>query len=102
MTLLALPAVTQITASLWAKSPRQTGEVKLGVLEHLLNVAACAAEILDLEPPQVGTQMAADLGLSREQGLAWVLALIALHDLGKASPAFQVLWPGGKAEVDAR
>ncbi|MDO4264130.1 MAG: CRISPR-associated helicase Cas3', partial [Deinococcus sp.] len=71
-------------------------------LEHLLNVAACAAEILELEPPQVRTQMAADLGLSREQGLPWVLALIALHDLDKASPAFQVKWPEGKAEVDAR
>ncbi|WP_261665184.1 CRISPR-associated helicase Cas3' [Deinococcus sp. Marseille-Q6407] len=102
MTLSALPAVTQITGSLWAKSPHQTGEVKLGVLEHLLNVAACAAEILDLEPLQVRAQMAADLGLPAEQGLAWTLALVALHDLGKASPAFQVKWLGGKAEVDTR
>lgn len=95
-----LAPLTRITASLWAKSPKPTGEVKLGVLEHLLNVAACAAEILELEPPHVKAQMAADLGLELEQGLNWVLALVALHDLGKASPAFQMKWAEGMKAVD--
>lgn len=43
--------------------------------------------------------MALDLGLEPERGLPWVLALAALHDLGKASPAFQVKWPEGRKQL---
>lgn len=95
-----LPPITRAAASLWAKSPRDGGAL-VPVLNHLLDVAACAAEILRLEPERTRKQMAADLGLNEAEGLPWVLVLIALHDLGKASPAFQVLWPEGANGVDA-
>lgn len=102
----ALSPITAAVATLWAKSPKQNADKSQGawlpVLNHLLDVAACAAEILALEPPQMTAQMAADLGLPPEEGLAWALALIALHDLGKGSPAFQVLWEEGRKQVSPK
>ena len=102
-----MPPLSPITAAartLWAKSAKRNADGTQGawlpVLNHLLDVAACAAEILALEPPQTRMLFEGDLGLEGEQALAWTLALVALHDLGKASPAFQVLWAEGKDGVD--
>lgn len=90
-----LHPITAAARTLWAKSARKNADGTAGawlpVLNHLLDVAACAAEILALEPPQTRALFESDLGLEGEQALAWALALVALHDIGKCSPSFQVL-----------
>ena len=88
---------TQQAWYLWAKSDRNKDKKKedgryLPVLTHLLDVAACAWEILELEPPQTRALFAADYGMDEDTARRWVCALAGLHDLGKASPTFQTLW----------
>lgn len=83
---------------LWAKSGQKSeGEGWLPVLHHLLDVGACAQAILEREPASTRALLAADFGTDEGTALRWTCALSALHDLGKASPAFQ-----HKAEVLAR
>ncbi|MFC5846823.1 CRISPR-associated helicase Cas3' [Deinococcus petrolearius] len=83
---------------LWAKSGQKSaGEGWLPVLHHLLDVGACALAILEREPASTRALLAADFGTDEDTAVRWTAALAALHDLGKASPAFQ-----HKAEVLAR
>ena len=94
--------MTQLHRLLWAKSARKDKETgMLGVwkpvLAHLLDVAACAWELLLLEPQSTLDLYARDLGYpktdaGRDAAMRWTCALIALHDLGKASPAFEQQW----------
>jgi len=58
----------------------------------MLDVAASADGILAREPESKRKRMAAILGLSWEEARAWLLVLIACHDLGKACPSFQCKW----------
>ncbi|WP_102127950.1 CRISPR-associated helicase/endonuclease Cas3 [Deinococcus planocerae] len=92
---------------LWAKSDRgaEKGRWK-PVLAHLLDVAACAWRLLDLEPEATLNQYARDFGYApdkagRDATQRWVCALIALHDLGKASPAFQQKWVDWPKKAEA-
>ena len=81
--------------TLWGKST----EDGLGypLICHMLDVAAVAWEILDREPPSSTEQYSRDLGVDAAREC--VCALIALHDLGKASPAFQAKWDSGAERV---
>jgi len=81
--------------SLWAKS----GNPPHSLLAHLLDTAAVAKAVLLREPPRTRRRYEADWGLPTDQALAWVSFVIGLHDLGKASPSFQVLWPQGANRV---
>ncbi len=91
-------SVSEQLDSLWAKSARE-GEPRHSLLAHLLDVGAVVGEVLGREPAQSKAQLAADLGLPVEQAVHWVQILAALHDLGKATPAFQSLWDEGKQGV---
>ena len=60
------------------------------LLCHLLDVAAVASRLLESQVSRpVLRRMARNLGLSEESFTKWVLFLVALHDLGKATPDFQ-------------
>lgn len=85
---------------LWAKSDRgQDQGAWHPLIAHLLDVAACAEAILEREPPKTLELYAHDLSLEPQQAKAWVCALAGLHDIGKASPAFQQKWPEGKERL---
>ncbi|WP_294259688.1 CRISPR-associated helicase Cas3' [Propionivibrio sp.] len=60
---------------------------------HCLDVAACADAILMREPEATRARMAAILGLEWDEARAWLLLVVACHDLGKACPGFQAKWP---------
>ncbi|MDV6376281.1 CRISPR-associated endonuclease Cas3'', partial [Deinococcus arenicola] len=75
---------------LWAKSGQKSAGVGwLPVLHHLLDVGVCAGAILDREPQATRELLAQDFGTDVHTAQRWTCALAALHDLGKASPAFQ-------------
>jgi CRISPR-associated endonuclease/helicase Cas3 len=87
--------------ALWAKSDREKGDGSWHpLIAHLLDVAASAEAILEREPERTRRLYAQDFGFScYADARPWLLALIALHDLGKASPTFQALWPEGAKRV---
>ncbi|WP_293911184.1 CRISPR-associated helicase Cas3' [Deinococcus sp.] len=90
---------------LWAKSGQKSahqpgaGSGWLPVLHHLLDVGACARAILGREPERTRAYLAGDFGTDVLTALRWTCALAALHDLGKASPAFQRKAPDLAARV---
>lgn len=87
----------EATLSLWAKSDRDGPWHPL--YAHLLDVAASADAVLDLEPSSTLELIGADLELEPEDARRWTITLAGLHDLGKASPAFQCKWPPGRERV---
>jgi CRISPR-associated endonuclease/helicase Cas3 len=93
--------LTEAARVLWAKSPKMDTDPKEGhpVVAHLLDVAACAWEILEREPRSTLELFAQDLQLEISETKAWICALVGLHDLGKASPAFQQKWEIGRERV---
>jgi CRISPR-associated endonuclease/helicase Cas3 len=67
----------------------------------MLDVAAVAEAILELEPASTHQHLAKQFGLIAEAAPRWLAALVGLHDVGKATPGFQAKWPEGRALVEA-
>jgi len=59
----------------------------------MLDVAASADAILAREPEATRRRLAATLEMSWADAHAWLLLVIACHDLGKACSGFQAKWP---------
>lgn len=87
---------------LWGKADPKRAE--LGptwhpLVAHMLDVAACAEVLLlDVRPARL-TSFASTLGLTEGEALPWILLFVVLHDLGKATPAFQAKVPEAKARL---
>ena len=81
---------------LWGKADpkrKDVGPEWHPLLCHVLDVVACAQVLLtDLYPERLTTYANA-LGIPEEHALAWILFVVALHDLGKATPPFQAKVP---------
>ncbi|HEY4691592.1 MAG TPA: CRISPR-associated helicase Cas3' [Anaerolineae bacterium] len=83
------PTETPAHRLLWAKADRKSGKVHR-LIYHLIDVGQVALALwnLGLSKP-IRQRLAAWLGLSIEDAGRLVAFWAALHDLGKASPAFQ-------------
>ncbi|MCF3096524.1 CRISPR-associated helicase Cas3' [Aeromonas australiensis] len=86
-------------AVLWAKSSEDQGHP---LLAHMLDVAAVAEAILELEPASTHQHLASQFGLSIEEAPRWLATLVGLHDVGKAIPGFQAKWEQGQARAKAQ
>jgi CRISPR-associated endonuclease/helicase Cas3 len=78
---------------LWAKLPGKDNNSRSfhPLICHMLDVAVVAREMWRSVLPEAARQkLAAVLRLSPEAAQRWITYLAALHDLGKASPAFQM------------
>lgn len=76
---------------LWGKADKdKAGNVIWHPLAyHMLDVAAVAEEVLIREPERTRQLYAEDYGLSWDDAKGWILLFVSLHDIGKATPAFQ-------------
>lgn len=91
-------AVSSVARALWAKSDRD-GFPPVGLVEHGRAAGLVARILLGGPLREVGEVLAGDLDLTPREAAELSAALVALHDLGKATPGFQSLWAGGAALV---
>lgn len=73
------------------------------LLCHMADVAAVAGRLLTRTLPRsVRTRLLTLDGLSETEALRFILLVVALHDFGKASPAFQTFADSLRAELSRR
>ncbi len=77
---------------IWAKTAKSGGAGWHPLILHVLDVAASADAILAREPETTRKRIAEILALEWENARAWILLVVACHDLGKACPGFQCKW----------
>ncbi|WP_258037227.1 CRISPR-associated helicase Cas3' [Streptomyces sp. SM14] len=86
---------------LWGKSAEKGGGRKNLLLSHLLDTAAVAERMWDGFLASSTKQMLDEVAGGAGKGRLFFAWLCGIHDCGKATPAFQQLWPKGAAEVRA-
>lgn len=80
-------------AYLWAKTGKDGVPEWHPLILHMLDVAASGDAILEREPESTRIRMGAIFGMEWKDARAWLLVVVACHDLGKACPGFQCKWP---------
>lgn len=79
------------TRSLWAKSDYGANEMWLPLYVHMHDACSIARKLWDTWlPAGVSSYVADEMGLAPQDAGAAVCLLAALHDVGKATPLFQV------------
>ncbi|WP_329021437.1 CRISPR-associated helicase Cas3' [Streptomyces sp. NBC_00690] len=88
---------------LWGKSEEKAGGTANPLLSHLLDTAAVAEQLWDtyLAPATRRMLDHTASGGGKGSGRAFFSWLCGVHDIGKATPAFQRLWPKGAQAVRA-
>jgi len=87
---------------LWGKTRRagETGDATHALLYHLIDVAAVAETLWDrATSPALRKRLGLLLGLSDEETRRCVAYWASLHDLGKACPAFQMMYEPAQAAL---
>ena len=77
---------------IWAKTAKSGGTGWHPLILHVLDVTASADAILEREPETTRNRIGEILGLKWQEARAWILLVVACHDLGKACPGFQCKW----------
>ena len=97
-------APMEAVSGLWAKTQQGDNTQYHPLLCHLADVAAVAEALWDESLPVASRMFLCEgLGLTSEKAArAWVTFLAGLHDLGKASPAFQAKSAERKAVLEAQ
>ncbi|MFI5755167.1 CRISPR-associated helicase Cas3' [Streptomyces sp. NPDC051569] len=86
---------------LWGKSEEKGGGTMNLLLSHLLDTAAVAECLWDGFLTPSTRQMIDEVAGGAGKGRRFFAWLCGLHDCGKATPAFQRLWPKGAERVRA-
>ncbi|MEJ7654066.1 MAG: CRISPR-associated endonuclease Cas3'' [Chloroflexia bacterium] len=97
-----MPSVDIHPLLLWAKWSKGDSPTYHPLLCHLCDVAAVTLEMwVAVLSPWVRRSFADDLGLSDEDTGRWLAYLSGLHDIGKASPTFQLKVEASRLELQA-
>lgn len=85
-----------ISDYLWAKYDSDNNSRWHPLILHMLDVATVVDIVLSREPQATRDKIASSFGLPWVEARPWILLLVACHDLGKASPGFQLKWKKSK------
>ena len=97
-------AAGQVERALWGKArPGEGADSEAHPLAfHMLDVAAVAERLLDgLLPASTSARLVGALDGPPAHAHAFLVFLVALHDLGKATPAFQAKWAPAPRALEA-
>ncbi len=86
-------------AALWGKSAGKAGGRKNVLLSHLLDTAAVAERLWDGFLAPSTRLVVDDIAGGPGKGRRFFSWLCGVHDYGKATPAFQRMWPEGAEAV---
>ncbi|NJP42312.1 CRISPR-associated helicase Cas3' [Streptomyces sp. PRB2-1] len=86
---------------LWGKSAGRAGGRKNLLLQHLLDTAAVAGWMWDGFLAPATRALLDEVTGGEGRGRVLFVWLCGVHDVGKATPAFQRMWPEGAAAVRA-
>jgi CRISPR-associated endonuclease/helicase Cas3 len=87
--------------ALWGKSAERAGGRKNLLLEHLLDTAAVAERMWDGFLASATRAWMDEVAGGAGRGRVLFAWLCGIHDVGKATPAFQRMWPEGATAVRA-
>jgi CRISPR-associated endonuclease/helicase Cas3 len=90
-----------VLGALWGKSAERAGGRENLLLEHLLDTAAVAERMWDEFLAPATRALVDEVAGGAGRGRVLFAWLCGIHDLGKATPAFQRMWPEGAVAVRA-